>query len=137
MRRQGSQVSMRVARGSASWLSSHGVLGGNRAQTVRVHEAALPWTSPCRGQHFTRRCTGIWGSAESLRPHGLYVAYQAPPSMRFSRQEYWSGVPLPSLEEISSLFHSIVFLYFFVLIAEEGSFLFSFAFRFSSFHSYL
>ena len=23
-------------------------------------------------------------------------AYQAPPSMRFSRQEYWSGVPLPS-----------------------------------------
>ena len=31
-------------------------------------------------------------------------AYQAPPSMGFSRQEYWSGVPLPSpnkdLEEI-------------------------------------
>ena len=24
------------------------------------------------------------------------IAYQAPPSMRFSRQEYWSGVPLPS-----------------------------------------
>ena len=24
------------------------------------------------------------------------VAYQAPPSMRFSRQEYWSGLPLPS-----------------------------------------
>ena len=23
------------------------------------------------------------------------VAYQAPPSMGFSRQEYWSGVPLP------------------------------------------
>ena len=23
--------------------------------------------------------------------------YQAPPSMGFSRQEYWSGVPLPSL----------------------------------------
>ena len=23
------------------------------------------------------------------------AAYQAPPSMRFSRQEYWSGVPLP------------------------------------------
>ena len=57
------------------------------------------------------------------------------------------------LEEISSLSHSVVFLYFFSLIAEEGylispcfslelciqmliSFLFSFAFRFSSFHSY-
>ena len=24
--------------------------------------------------------------------------YQAPPSMGFSRQEYWSGVPLPSLQ---------------------------------------
>ena len=58
------------------------------------------------------------------------------------------------LEEISSLSHSIVFLCFFALIGEEGflispcyylklciqmgiSFLFSFAFRFSSFHSYL
>ena len=56
------------------------------------------------------------------------------------------------LEEISSLSHSIVLLYFFALIAEEGflispcyslelciqmgiSFLFSFAFRFPSFHS--
>ena len=58
------------------------------------------------------------------------------------------------LEEISSLSHSIVFLYFFALITEEGflsspcyslelciqvgiSFLFSFAFHLSSFHSYL
>ena len=24
------------------------------------------------------------------------VAYQAPPSMGFSRQEYWRGLPLPS-----------------------------------------
>ena len=27
------------------------------------------------------------------------AAYQAPPSMGFSRQEYWSGVPLPSWPE--------------------------------------
>ena len=27
------------------------------------------------------------------------VAHQAPPSMGFSRQEYWRGVPLPSLLE--------------------------------------
>ena len=27
------------------------------------------------------------------------AAYQAPPSMGFSRQEYWSGLPLPSLSE--------------------------------------
>ena len=25
------------------------------------------------------------------------AAYQAPPSMGFSRQEYWSGVPLPAV----------------------------------------
>ena len=30
------------------------------------------------------------------------AAYQAPPSMGFSRQEYWSGVPLPSLHVIFS-----------------------------------
>ena len=24
------------------------------------------------------------------------IAYQAPPSMRFPRQEYWSGLPFPS-----------------------------------------
>ena len=58
------------------------------------------------------------------------------------------------LEEIFSLWHSIVLIYFFALITEESflispcyslelciqmgiSFLFSFAFLFSSFHSYL
>ena len=63
-------------------------------------------------------------------------------------------VPLNFLEKISSLSHSIVFLYFFALIYEEGflisagyslelciqmgiSFLFSFAFNFSSFLSHL
>ena len=30
------------------------------------------------------------------------AAFQAPPSMGFSREEYWSGVPLPSLWHISS-----------------------------------
>ena len=81
------------------------------------------------------------------------AAYQAPSSMGFSRQEYWSGVPSPSPEEISRLPHSIVYLYSFTLITEEGFlispcdslelciqmlmlFLFSFAFCFSSFHSY-
>ena len=39
---------------------------------------------------------------KSLSRVGLFAtpwtaAYQAPPSMGFSRQEYWSGVPLPSL----------------------------------------
>ena len=28
------------------------------------------------------------------------AAYQAPPSMGFSKQEYWSGVPLPSMKVV-------------------------------------
>ena len=30
------------------------------------------------------------------------VAYQAPPSMGFSRQEYWSGLPFPSPGDLSN-----------------------------------
>ena len=76
------------------------------------------------------------------------------PSLGFSRQDHWRGLPLPSPEEISTLSNSIVFLYFFALITEEGflispcyslelciqiavSFLFSFAFCFSTFLSCL
>ena len=33
--------------------------------------------------------------SDTLQPHGL-VAHQAPLSMEFSRQEYWSGYPFPS-----------------------------------------
>ena len=37
-------------------------------------------------------------SFSRVRPSGTSwtAAHQAPPSMGFSRQEYWSGVPLPS-----------------------------------------
>ena len=31
------------------------------------------------------------------------IAYQAPLSMEFSRQEYWSGVPLPSPGDLPNL----------------------------------
>ena len=37
--------------------------------------------------------------SDSLRPHGT-VACQAPQSMEFSRQEYWSGLPFPSPEDL-------------------------------------
>ena len=36
------------------------------------------------------------------------AAYQAPPSMGFSRQEYWSGVPLPSRQHIKKQRHYFV-----------------------------
>ena len=37
------------------------------------------------------KATKVKVKVESLSP-----AYQAPPSMGFSRQEYWSGLPFPS-----------------------------------------
>ena len=49
--------------------------------------------------HFILQCMKV--KIKSLSRVQLLVtpwtaAYQAPPSMGFSRQEYWSGVPLPS-----------------------------------------
>ena len=37
------------------------------------------------------------------------VAHQAPPSMKFSRQEYWSGLPFPSLGTYSYVAHTLKF----------------------------
>ena len=47
------------------------------------------------------QCMKVKSESESLSRVQLLatpwtVAYQAPPSMGFSRQEYWNGVPLPS-----------------------------------------
>ena len=36
------------------------------------------------------------------------AAYQAPPSMGFSRQEYWSGLPLPSPKNTGVGCHSLL-----------------------------
>ena len=90
------------------------------------HWSGLPFPSPMHeSEKWKWSCSVVSDFATPWT-----AAYQAPPSMGFSRQKYWSGVPLPSLkcslgisnflEDISSLSHSIVFLYFFVLITEEG-----------------
>ena len=64
-----------------------------------------PWDSPGKntgvGCHFLLQCMKVKSESESLsrvRPLATpwTAAYQAPPSMVFSRQEYWSGMPLPS-----------------------------------------
>ena len=47
------------------------VLGRNRAQSIRGHDAALPWASPSGGQRLTQKCTGIWGSAAAEGPPSL------------------------------------------------------------------
>ena len=60
-----------------------------------------PWDSPGKntgvGCHFLLQCVKV-KSLSRVRPSVTpwTAAYQAPPSMGFSRQEYWSGVPLPS-----------------------------------------
>ena len=45
------------------------------------------WKWKVKGKSFSR----VWPLATPWT-----AAYQAPPSMGFSRQEYWSGVPFPS-----------------------------------------
>ena len=76
----------------------------HRLQPTRLHH---PWDSPGKntgvGCHFLLQCMKWKVKGKSLS-HVLLLAtpwtaaYQAPPSVRFSRQEYWSGVPLPSPE---------------------------------------
>ena len=45
----------------------------------------------------------------------MAAAHQVPPSMGFSRQEYWSGVPLPSLI-LNNYERKIVALYWIILV---------------------
>ena len=60
-----------------------------------------PWDSPGKntgvGCHFLLQCMKV-KSLSHVRPFVTpwTATCQAPPSMGFSRQEYWSGVPLPS-----------------------------------------
>ena len=63
-----------------------------------------PWDSPGKntgvGCHFLLQCVKVKVKMLSrirLLATPWTAAFQAPPSMGFSRQEYWSGVPLPSL----------------------------------------
>ena len=49
------------------------------------------------GCHFLLQCVKVKSlSRVRLLATPWTAAHQAPPSMGFSRQEYWSGVPLPS-----------------------------------------
>ena len=65
-----------------------------------------PWDSPSKnagvGCHFLLQCMKVKSESEVAQlcltlSDPWTATYQAPLSMGFSRQEYWSGVPLPSL----------------------------------------
>ena len=57
----------------------------------------IPWTEPWWAMVY-----GVteWLSRVLLFATPWTVAYQAPWSMGFSRQEYWSGLPFPSLGDL-------------------------------------
>src|SRR5574341_2592118 len=76
----------------------------HRRQPTRLPR---PWDSPGKdtgvGCHCLLQCRKVKSESEvaqscpTLSDPG---AHQAPPSMGFSRQEYWSGLPLPSLKDL-------------------------------------
>ena len=64
-----------------------------------------PWDSPGKntgvGCHFLLQCMKVKSESEVAQScptlsDPMDCSHQAPPSMGFSRQEYWSWVPLPS-----------------------------------------
>ena len=85
-----------------SRFSSVRLCATHRWQPTRL---PCPWDSPGKstgvGCHFLLQCMKVKSKMKLLSRVRLLetpwtAAYQAPPSMGFSRQEYWSGVPLPS-----------------------------------------
>jgi len=79
---------------------SRPTLQPHRRQPTRLHR---PWDSPDKntgvGCHFLLQCMKVKLKAKSLSRVRLLAtpwtaAHQGPPPMGFSRQEYWSGVPL-------------------------------------------
>ena len=78
----------------------------HRQQPTRL---LRPWGSPGKntgvGYHFLLQCMKVKSESEVFNRVRLLAtpwtsAYQAPPSMGFSKQECWSGVPLPSPEAV-------------------------------------
>ena len=89
-----------------------------RPQRQQPTRFPCPWDSPGKNTgvafpsgillartlewHFFLHCMKVKSESEvaQLRPtlsDPMDTAFQSPPSMGFSRQEHWSGVPLPSL----------------------------------------
>ena len=72
--------------GSLPGSSVHGIL-----QTRTLEWVAISSSNAWKWKVKVKSLSHVW-----LLVTPWTAAYQAPPSMGFSRQEYWSGVPLPS-----------------------------------------
>ena len=99
---QNSGISMNFGCCCYCWVASvvSDSVRPHRRQPIRL---LCPRDSPGKntgvGCHFLLQCMKV--KVKSLSRARLLAtpwtgAYQAPPSMGFSRQEYWSGAPLPS-----------------------------------------
>ena len=60
-------------------------------QTRTLERVAIPFSNAWKWKVKVKSLSRVW-----LLATPWTAAYQAPPFMGFSRQEYWSGVPLPS-----------------------------------------
>ena len=98
-------VNMKISQFSSVQFS-HSVVSDSvrpcrRQPTRLLHPWDFPGKNTGVGCHFLLQCMKV----KSLSRVRLFVipwtaAYQAPLPMGFSRQEYWSGVPLPSPSNI-------------------------------------
>jgi len=83
----------------------------HRQQPTRLcHPRDSPGKNTGVGCHFLLQCMKVKSESEIAQSVRLFMtpwtaAHQAPPSVGFSRQEYWSGVPLPSPMSIP---HSLI-----------------------------
>ena len=87
---------------AAKSLQSCPTLRLHRWQPTRLPH---PWDSPGKntgvGCHFLLQCMKVKNESKVAQSCPTVsdpwtAVHQAPPSMGFSRQEYWSGVPLPA-----------------------------------------
>ena len=87
------------------WAIIYGITNSRTQLSIHTHESNTIIKQ--KKEHFLTTLytagivTDFMHGVQSLSRVRLFstpwtAAYQAPPSMGFSRQEYWSGVPLPS-----------------------------------------
>ena len=92
-------IMIQGAAAAAKSLRSCLTLWPHRRQPTRLPR---PWDSPGKntrvGCHFLLQCMKVKSLSHFQLLATPWTVYQAPPSMEFSRQEYWSGLPLPSLD---------------------------------------
>ena len=118
-----------------------------------TEDEMIGWHLQLDGHEFEQVSSVGYGEGSLASVWSQRVEHNWDTELNWTCVNYSLGIP-NFLEEISSLSHSVVFLYFFALIAKEGfvispcfslalciqmgiSFLFSFAFSFSSFPSCL